>query len=137
MSSQLILKEAQKFVKDEGHEKISASRDRDSPETLFSVINRSKATEEDKDASRMTHEGVEMFMATYTSGRTMMLGLYYLHKNPEVLNVLREELRQAYPNPADDMSFKILNNLPYLVSKFQQRLSVSDSADTAKFSARL
>lgn len=96
-------------------ERLPISRNENSPETLFSVIKRSKASEEEKYASRMAHEGIEMFMATYTSGRTIMTGLYYLHTNPDVLNEMRQELRQAYPNPADEMSFKTLNTLPFLV----------------------
>ncbi|KAL1863913.1 hypothetical protein Daus18300_008062 [Diaporthe australafricana] len=121
----LILKEAQRFVEGQGREKVSVSRDKSSPETLFSVITRSNTTEEEKDASRMTHEGVEMFMATYTSARTMMTGLYYLHTSPEVLITLRDELKQAYPNPADEMSFKTLNNLPYLRAVVREILRIT------------
>lgn len=73
----------------------------------------------------MAHEGVEMFMATYTSARTMMTGLYYLHKNPEMLQAVREEIKQAYPNPTDEMSFRNLQNLPHLVSFLQQLFQVS------------
>jgi len=86
------------------------------PETLFSVIRRSKSPDEEKTASRMSQEGTEMFMASFTPGRTMMQGLYYLQSNPHVLKALQEELDQANPDPAANLTFRTLPTLPYLVS---------------------
>lgn len=86
-------------------------------ETLFSALLRSNLPEREKTAYRMSQEGIEMFMAAFTPGRTMMLGMYYLHSEPDVLKRLRKELDMANPNPGTDLDFKTLNKLPYLVSR--------------------
>ncbi|ROV92490.1 hypothetical protein VSDG_06728 [Cytospora chrysosperma] len=124
-NSTLILQAAEKFAEDEGHGKSSISRNKSVPETLFSVIKRSKVADEEKSSLRMSHEGVEMFMATYTSGRTMLFGLYYLHANPEVLNTLRKELSQAYTRPTDELSLKTIHTLPYLRAVVKEILRIS------------
>ncbi|ROV86802.1 hypothetical protein VMCG_10851 [Cytospora schulzeri] len=123
--SLLILQAAERFGQDERDGKVPVSRSKSVPETLFSVIKRSKIADEEKTSSRMSHEGVEMFMATYTSGRTMLAGLYYLHANPDVLDTLRKELGQAYAGPTDELSFKTLNTLPYLRAVVKEILRVS------------
>ncbi|RYP47625.1 hypothetical protein DL768_006341 [Monosporascus sp. mg162] len=86
------------------------------PETLFSTLLKSNLPDEEKSAFRMSQEGIEMFMASFTPGRTMMLGMYYLHSNPDVLDRLRMELDKANPDPEVDLTFKILNKLPYLTA---------------------
>lgn len=104
---------------EDNHSGPSSSYEEDTniqPESLFSVIRRSNITDSEKTTSRMSQEGVEMFMASFTPGRTMMLGMYYLHSNPHVLDTLRKELDQARPNLADPLSFRKLDTIPYLVS---------------------
>lgn len=120
---QLILKAAQRFVAeqeclpDQISEKKSTSPDKSQPETLFSVIRRSKgAPDSEKTASRISQEGTEMFMASFTPGRTMMLFMYYLHAHPDVLEKLRKELDEVNPDPSGELGYKALNSLPYLVS---------------------
>lgn len=85
-------------------------------QTLFAVLSNSTAPEEEKSAFRMAQEGVEMFMAAYTPGRTMMFGMYYLHAHPDTLEKLRDELAQVNPDPAVDLTISKINSLPYLVS---------------------
>lgn len=84
-------------------------------ETLFSVITRSKIPDEEKTAYRITQEGTEMLMASFTPGRTFMNGIYYLGMFPEVLAKLRAELQQSCSDPTTTWDFKTLNRLPYLV----------------------
>lgn len=104
---------------EDNHSGPSSSYEEDTniqPESLFSVIRRSNIPDSEKTTSRMSQEGVEMFMASFTPGRTMMLGMYYLHSNPLVLDTLRKELDQARSNLADPLSFRKLDTIPYLVS---------------------
>ena len=119
----MILRAAERFVADQqcpsGQtlEKTASSSGKSQAETLFSVIRRSRsAPESEKTASRISQEGTEMFMASFTPGRTMMLSMYYLHAHPEVLEKLREELDGANPDPSAALSYRTLSSLPYLVS---------------------
>ncbi|KAF4121952.1 Cytochrome P450 [Geosmithia morbida] len=115
----LIYQAAEQFVQSQElhssgkSEKVSPVEKQDT-ETLFSVICRSKAPESEKTASRISQEGTEMFMASFTPGRTMMLSMYYLHAYPHVLQSLRRELDEANPDPRKDISYETLNTLPYL-----------------------
>ncbi|OTB09752.1 hypothetical protein K445DRAFT_36843, partial [Daldinia sp. EC12] len=122
----MIKKEAERAVLSENEDiKVTATRKLSQPETLFSVLRRSKAVPEEKTAARMAHEGVEMLMASFTPGHTMMFGMYYLHSNPHVLETLRKELDEANPDPAVDLSFRVLNTLPYLRAVVKELLRIS------------
>ncbi|KAK6957404.1 hypothetical protein Daesc_000188 [Daldinia eschscholtzii] len=122
----MIKKEAERAVLSENEDiKVTATRKISQPETLFSVLRRSKAVPEEKTAARMAHEGVEMLMASFTPGHTMMFGMYYLHSNPHVLETLRRELDQANPDPAVDLTFRLLNTLPYLRAVVKELLRIS------------
>ncbi|KAI0002389.1 cytochrome P450 [Xylariaceae sp. FL0662B] len=99
---------------DKLQEEKSTSSGKPLARTLFAVIKTSSAPDEEKTAFRMAQEGVEMFMAAYTPGRTMMLGMYYLHAHPQILEKLRNEVDQVNPDPAVDLTFSTLNSLPYL-----------------------
>lgn len=121
-STQMILQEAERFVANEHlqsnpkHENKYYPNRNGQPETLFSVIRRSKISDDEKTPFRMSQEGTEMFMASFTPVRTMMLGLYYLYSNLDVLKTLRKELDHINPNHEVDLKFKTLSSLPYLVS---------------------
>ncbi|RYP85753.1 hypothetical protein DL769_000927 [Monosporascus sp. CRB-8-3] len=54
-----------------------------------------------------------------------MLGMYYLHSNPDVLGRLRMELDEANPDPEVDLTFKILNKLPYLRAVMKEILRIT------------
>ncbi|KAI1332885.1 cytochrome P450 [Xylariaceae sp. FL0255] len=102
-------------------EGIAGSRSR----SLFTVISNSSAPDEEKTAVRMSQEGVEMFMAAYTPGRVMMTGMYYLHAYPHVLQKLRNELSQVNPDPSVDLSFSVINTLPYLRAVLKEILRLT------------
>ncbi|KAI1337118.1 cytochrome P450 [Xylariaceae sp. FL0016] len=127
----MIAQKAEQFVASnqcqsyENLEKETPSSRKSGPETLFSVISRSKAPEEEKTASRMSQEGTEMFMASFTPGRTMTLGMYYLQTNPDVLETLQKELDQVHPDRTTDLSFKTLNSLPYLRAVMKEILRLT------------
>ncbi|KAI0468832.1 cytochrome P450 [Xylaria cf. heliscus] len=93
--------------------------------TLFAVIDSSGAPDEEKSAFRMAQEGVEMFMGAYIPGRTMMIGMYYLHASPRILEKLRNELDHINPDPSVDLSFSKLNSLPYLRAVVKEVLRTS------------
>jgi hypothetical protein len=46
----------------------------------------------------------------------MEMAAYGVLKNPGILEKLRQELLEAFPNPNADLSFIKLEKLPYLVS---------------------
>ena len=93
-------------------------------ETLFAALRRSKIPDEEKTASRMAQEGVEMFMAAYTPGRLMITAMYHLHAQPRVLETLRKELDEANPDQTHILDFKTLNGLPYMRSVTKEILRI-------------
>ncbi|KAK5988013.1 Cytochrome P450 monooxygenase hepH [Cladobotryum mycophilum] len=127
----LILRRAEQFITKQGclpkqiSEEGSTSSDKPQPETLFSVIRRSRAPDSEKTASRMSQEGIEMFMASFTPGRTMVQAMYYLHANPHVLETLRKELDEVNPHPSDHLSYKALSSLPYLCAVMKEIFRVT------------
>ncbi|KAH7031686.1 cytochrome P450 [Microdochium trichocladiopsis] len=91
-------------------------------ETLFSVIGKSRIPGEEKTASRITQEGTEMLMASFTPGRSMMNGVYFLGAFPDVLTKLQAELAEAFSDPKVAMDFKTLSQLPYLNAVVKETL---------------
>jgi cytochrome P450 len=131
------LQAAEHFVANQQrlHEQVSDDKDAKpanrQPETLFSAIRRSGAPDSEKTASRISQEGTEMFMASFTPGRTMMLAMYYLHAHPKVLGALRKELDEANPQATGQLSYKMLNSLPYLVrTQCSWPMTMTFSADS-------
>ncbi|KAI1767847.1 cytochrome P450 [Hypoxylon sp. FL1150] len=127
----MILQEAERCVANE-HLQPSSEHDNKhnlnrqaEPETLFSVIRRSKMPGEEKSPSRMSQEGTEIFIASFTPANTMLLGMYYLYSNPDVLDTLRMELDQVNPDPWADVKFKTLNSLPYLRAVTKEILRIT------------
>ena len=95
------------------------------PETIFAALRRSRLPDEEKTISRMAQEGTEIFMASFTPGRTMMTAMYYLHVHPSVLETLRKELDEANPDRSNILRFRTLNSLPYMRSVTKEILRVS------------
>ncbi|KAI0190866.1 cytochrome P450 [Astrocystis sublimbata] len=126
----LVIRSAQQFVAEQSTSSSNPLLAQDvkqtqSPETLFSVISRSQAPEEEKAPVRMAQEGLEMFMASFTPGRTMTLGMYYILSHPQVLRRLRLELDSVNPEPSQDLSYQQLNNIPYLRAVMKEILRIT------------
>lgn len=56
-----------------------------------------------------------MFGGGDTTANTIMIGTFYLLKNPSTLARLKKELLDAWPNLLEEPSLKTLESLPYLV----------------------
>ncbi|RYC58006.1 hypothetical protein CHU98_g8202 [Xylaria longipes] len=95
------------------------------PETLFSAILRSQAPKEEKSPDRMAQEGFEMFMASFTPGRTMILGMYYILSHPQVHRRLRAELDYVNPDLSQRLTYQKLNNIPYLRAVLKEILRIT------------
>ncbi|KAH7324238.1 cytochrome P450 [Stachybotrys elegans] len=124
----MIVKASEEWIaaySGQSDEKQLIGHSKPQPRTLFDVLRNSNAPEEEKTASRMAQEGIEMFMAAYTPGRTSMLAMHYLHAHPHVLERIRNELDQVNPDPAMDLTFAKLNSLPYLRATMKEILRIT------------
>ncbi|KAI0146233.1 cytochrome P450 [Xylariaceae sp. FL1272] len=118
----MIVKTAEHWVSTHGRQ---SGHRKSTVRSLFEIISSSTAPDEEKSAFRMSQEGVEMFMAAYTPGRTMMVGMYYIHKDHCVLQKLRSELDHVKPDPSVNLSFSVVNTLPYLRAVVKEILRIS------------
>ncbi|KAJ4305324.1 hypothetical protein N0V90_000855 [Kalmusia sp. IMI 367209] len=67
-----------------------------------------------------------MFGGADTVGNTMMVGTYHLHKHPEKLRRLKDELLAVWPDvSADEPKCRDLENLPYLNAVIKESLRLS------------
>lgn len=113
----MVTHEADRFVaRAESTDPVDVEKRALGAETLFSTIGKSKIPGDEKTAFRISQEGTEMLMASFTPGRIMMNGVYFLGAFPDVLARLRVELAEAFPDPQVEMDFKTLGQLPWLVS---------------------
>ena len=84
---------------------------------LYHALLGSNLPEDEKRPERMAHEGFEILLAgSDTTARTMGIAVYHLIANPPIAQRLREELKTVMPRPQDIVEFKILHELPWLVS---------------------
>ncbi|KAI0441625.1 cytochrome P450 [Xylaria telfairii] len=126
--TRMILKTAEAWVathRGEPQREKSIMLEKPRSRTLFAVIDGSGAPDEEKSVLRMAQEGVEMFMASSSLGRSMIVGMYYLHANPHILEKLQNELDRVNPDPSVDLSFSKLNSLPYLRAVVKEVLRTS------------
>jgi cytochrome P450 len=69
--------------------------------------------------SQLFHEALVMFAAgSHTVGTTLMIGFYYLLRNPEAKQRLVDEVRTAWPVLDETPSHEELEKLPFLASVF-------------------
>ena len=54
--------------------------------------------------------------AADTTGNAMTIATYNVVRNLTIYDRLTTELREAFPDPDDDMDYVVLEKLPYLVS---------------------
>ena len=76
-------------------------------------------------ALQLSHEARVMFAAgSHTVGTTLMIGVYYLLRNPEAKQRLVDEVRAAWPVLGRDPSHEELEKLPFMASVFICDLSL-------------
>lgn len=69
------------------------------------------------DPARLTDEALTLLTAgTETTARALTFGIFYLIKNQEIRDKLREELKTVMPTPESLPTWDQLKQLPYLVS---------------------
>lgn len=66
-----------------------------------------------------------MFAGADTTGNTLMLGTFHLLKSPELYQKLKEELRSAWPDLAEQPPLRELEQLPYLDAVIKESLRMS------------
>ena len=66
-----------------------------------------------------------MFGGGDTTANAIMIGAFYLLKNPEILANLKKELGEAWPRISDEPELKELERLPYLVCVLVSAFDVS------------
>jgi len=82
-------------------------------ETIFSRI----IDVEDASLRSLIEEGDNvLFAGTDTVANVCMMGCFYVHNNPEILEKVRAELKNAWQDPSSRMSYEDLEKLPYLAS---------------------
>ncbi|KAI9739227.1 MAG: hypothetical protein M1834_007440 [Cirrosporium novae-zelandiae] len=63
-----------------------------------------------------------IFAGSDTGANVMMLGLFYLMKNPKCMASLKQELREFWPNINDEPDLKAVEKLPYLNAFIKESL---------------
>ena len=85
--------------------------------TIFHEIQASDLPESEKGENRLTDEAFIFITAgTETTARTLAVISFHIMDNPDVLQLLREELKTVMPDPKSTVTSSTLENLPYLVS---------------------
>lgn len=75
--------------------------------------------EEDRRLERIQNEGMSLITAgTETTGRALAVATFHIYSNPQILDRMREELRQVMPHTDSQATWSQLEQLPYLVSPF-------------------
>ncbi|KAF2121054.1 cytochrome P450 [Lophiotrema nucula] len=93
---------------------------------VFHTILSSTLPAYDKDYKRMAQEGFSILSASGdTIARTMTAAMYHLHANPATLQCLREELRQAMPDPYSEADLAKIEALPYLTAVLKESLRIA------------
>ncbi|EGD90424.2 hypothetical protein H112_01883 [Trichophyton rubrum D6] len=86
--------------------------------TVFDQIFDSRLSGEEKRPARLTQEVRSIIGAgTETTSNCLSVISFHLLRNPEKLRRLREELREAEPDPTAEIRLCQLESLPYLVSR--------------------
>lgn len=88
------------------------------PLTIFHSIDRSALPKEEKTSLRLMQEGLTVLYAGGETGsRLLAHTIYHLLDNPEILEKVRKEILDAAGDSKDLPDVKVLESLPWLVSK--------------------
>ncbi|EFR03531.1 benzoate 4-monooxygenase cytochrome P450 [Nannizzia gypsea CBS 118893] len=99
--------------------------------TIFDQIFDSRLSSEEKRPARLAQEVRSIIGAgTETTSNCLSVISYYLLRDPEKLRRLREELREAEPDPTAEIKLCQLERLPYLSSVVLEGLRLSYGVST-------
>lgn len=59
-----------------------------------------------------------MFGGVETTASALMVGTFYMLKNPDMLKKLKKELHELWPNLEKEPELKDLERLPYMVRPY-------------------
>ncbi|KAK8215069.1 putative cytochrome P450 [Phyllosticta paracitricarpa] len=102
-------------------------KDGQSPTALHALGVSKILPQEDKNVWRMAIEAETLLNAgTETTGLSLAMMVYHLHKHPNVFQRLKSELLACSPLPKESfVDFQTLNRLPYLQAVIQETLRVT------------
>lgn len=87
------------------------------PRTIFHSLLQSNVPAEEKSLKRLVEEGQLVVGAgADTTAHALTTTTFHLLDNPDKLEKLRKELREAMPHPSQPAQLSVVENLPYLVS---------------------
>ncbi|RAL16880.1 cytochrome P450 [Aspergillus homomorphus CBS 101889] len=94
--------------------------------TIFEAIAGPKMPEHLRTPERLMNEGFTLTVGgTETTARSLAIAMYHLIDRPEVLNKLREELKQVVPTPDSRPTWNELEKLPYMSGVVNETLRLS------------
>ena len=95
--------------------------------TIFhEILNAKQLSQEDKSVERLSDEAQVLMMAgTLTTAFVFEVATFYLIRKPEILRKLKEELREAIPDPSEMVSLSQLEHLTYLNAIIKETLRLT------------
>lgn len=63
--------------------------------------------------------------ASDTTGNAMTVSCYHVVKDPEIYHIITKDLKDAFPDDEEELSFVKLEKLPYLVCLHLESLALS------------
>lgn len=96
------------------------------PTIFHEILNAKQLSEEDKSAERLSDEAQVLMMAgTLTTAFVFEVATFYLICKPEVLRKLKEELREAIPDPSVMVPLSQMEQLTYLNAIIKETLRLT------------
>jgi hypothetical protein len=105
--------------------------------TIFHEILESDLPLEEKSFERLWQEAqVTIGAGADTTGNALTVTHFHLLDNPDILEKLQAELKEALPNKYDPVEIRVVEQLPYLVSSALMLKGVSVANNLAECSSQ-
>jgi hypothetical protein len=89
--------------------------------TIFKELLDSNLPQKEKTVTRMRHEGVMLVSAAiHTTKWVLSIAMVHVLRSPNILQMLKNELFEAWPNVDDPPTFQQLEQMPYLTAVIQE-----------------
>jgi Cytochrome P450 len=89
--------------------------------TIFKEVLDSNLPPKEKTVDRMRHEGVMLVSAAiHTTKWVLSIAMVHVLQSPNILQMLKNELFEAWPNVDDPPTFQQLEQMPYLTAVIQE-----------------
>ncbi|KAL4998500.1 cytochrome P450 [Aspergillus recurvatus] len=110
---------------------IDQGKSNEKTRTIFHELLTGDLPEQEKRIERLWQEGqIVVGAGTETTAWALSATLFYLLDNPRTMRRLREELERAIPDAADRVTWKQLEQLPYLSAVICEGLRLSYGVST-------